>query len=121
MGDDEGDIDNLYLLIRIRSSTWLVGRGGVLGGLRGGVEKSERGVLMGVHSLLRGVSNPSLLISSWEKCCAKESSSSPGSSGLLPTFSGETNEKRSIVCCTKVAQKLIGAFIIQHSHEMCTQ
>ena len=40
VGDIPGDRDSLYRLIRILVSTLLVGRGG----LRGGVEKSERGV-----------------------------------------------------------------------------
>jgi len=72
-----------------------VGRGGVFGGLRGGEEKSERGVLMGVdgdeNSVLRGVSNLSLL------------SSLENFSGAAFSFSGpceffsEVNEKISIV------------------------
>ena len=72
-----------------------------MGGDRGGV-KSERGVLMGVdgedHAVLRGVSNPSLSLSLGK---------APPSSFPFKFFSGEVNEKMSIVTVTKESTEYV--------------
>ena len=70
VGVTPGERDSLYRLIRILVSTLLVGRGG----LRGGVEKSDRGVARDDSDSERGVrqSLSEMLFSNGSSGCREE-------------------------------------------------